>query len=384
MGPLAVLIPERLSSAKKNTITFKLGELFCGPGGLGLGAVNAKIKNDGLVYSIEHEWSSDYDSDSCSTYAQNISGHPRSVICQDVRTLKIEDLPYVDAFAYGFPCNDFSLVGKQRGFNGEFGPLYTYGLKVLNHFKPKFFLAENVGGIASANDGEAFKKILFDLENAGHGYNLTVHLYKAEEYGVPQTRHRMIIVGINKRLNLRFKVPAPTTPERSKTAREALENPPILPHILNQEFTRQSSLVVERLKYIKPGQNVWNAVLPKHLQLNVKSAKLSQIYKRLHPDLPAYTITGSGGGGTHGYHWKEPRALTNRERARIQTFPDNFVFSGSKESVRRQIGMAVPPKLSEQIFCAILKMFAGTDYPYVSPSWNGQSALFNNNAESVK
>lgn len=384
MGPLAALIPERLSSAEKSTITFKLGELFCGPGGLGLGAVNAKIKNDGIVYNIEHEWSSDYDTDSCNTYSHNISGHPGSVICQDVRTLKIEDLSYVDAFAYGFPCNDFSLIGKQRGFNGEFGPLYTYGLKVLNHFKPKFFLAENVGGIASANDGEAFKKILFDLEKAGYGYNLTVHLYKAEEYGVPQTRHRMIIVGIDKRLNLRFRVPAPEASLKPRSVREALENPPIPPYAHNQEFTRQSCLVVERLKHIKPGQNVWNADLPRHLKLNVKGAKLSQIYRRLHPDLPAYTITGSGGGGTHGYHWKEPRALTNRERARIQTFPDDFVFSGSKESVRRQIGMAVPPKLSEQIFCAILKMFAGIDYSYIPPSWDGQSELFNVNAEIIK
>ena len=100
----------------------------------------------------------------------------------------------------------------------------------------------------------------------------------------------------------------------------------------------------------------------------MKSAKLSQIYRRLHPDKPSYTITGSGGGGTHGYHWKEPRALTNRERARIQTFPDDFVFEGSKESVRKQIGMAVPVELSRQIFVAILRTFAGTKYPSVPSS----------------
>lgn len=384
MGTLAATITERTYPAVKTTSTFKLGELFCGPGGLGLGAVQSKIEKKGIIYNIEHEWASDYDPDSCQTYRHNISRHPDSVICQDVRVLKIEDLPHIDAFAYGFPCNDFSLVGKQKGFHGEFGPLYTYGIKVLNHFEPKFFLAENVGGIASANDGEAFKKILSDFEKAGCGYNLTVHLYKAEEYGIPQTRHRIIIVGIDKRMNLRFNVPAPTTAVIHKTAREALENPPIPPHAPNQEFTRQSCLVAERLKYIKPGQNVWNAALPEHLKLNVKGARLSQIYKRLHPDFPAYTITGSGGGGTHGYHWEEPRALTNRERARIQTFPDNFIFIGSKESVRRQIGMAVPPKLSEQIFCAILKSFAGIKYPSVDPSWDTQEMLFNVNTENLK
>ena len=88
--------------------------------------------------------------------------------------------------------------------------------------------------------------------------------------------------------------------------------------------TKQSATVVERLKLLKAGQNAWQPDLPKHLQLNVKGARLSNIYKRLLPDQPAYTVTGSGGGGTHMYHWEEPRALTNRERARLQTFPDNL------------------------------------------------------------
>ena len=101
--------------------------------------------------------------------------------------------------------------------------------------------------------------------------------------------------------------------------------------------------------------------------MNVKGAKISQIYKRLDPDKPAYTVTGSGGGGTHIYHWEEPRALTNRERARLQTFPDNYEFKGSKESVRKQIGMAVPCQGAKIIFEAILKTFAGIPYEYMDP-----------------
>jgi len=85
----------------------------------------------------------------------------------------------------------------------------------------------------------------------------------------------------------------------------------------------------------------------------------------LDPNKPSYTVTGSGGGGTHVYHWKENRALTNRERARLQTFPDNFIFEGSKESVRKQIGMAVPVKGAKIIFEAILKTFAGINYSNV-------------------
>lgn len=183
----------------------------------------------------------------------------------------------------------------------------------------------------------------------------------------------MIIVGIDKSLGYTFKVPAPFTVGKPVTIKQILIDKPLLDNATNNENTAQSKVVIERLKYIKPGENIWNTNLPDHLKLNVKSAKLSQIYKRLHPDKPSYTITGSGGGGTHGYHWSEPRALTNRERARIQTFPDDFIFCGSKESVRKQIGMAVPPEMAEIIFTAILKTFLDIKYPYVSSSYQNES-----------
>lgn len=359
---------------KVENLEFKLGELFSGPGGLALGAVSAKAKKGNKTYSIRHGWASDYDLDTGLTYTKNIcNGSSRSFFLSDVTKLNFSKLPKIDAFAYGFPCNDFSIVGEKKGIKGKFGPLYTYGLKVINQHKPKFFVAENVGGLSSSNEGKAFKKILSDLAKAGNGYNLTVHLYKAEQYGVPQTRHRIIIVGIDKKFGKTFKVPAPTTKDRPIPAREALQKIP--KDALNNERTKQSEIVIERLNLISPGQNIWQTDLPKRLQLNVKGAKLSQIYRRLHPDKPSYTITGSGGGGTHGYHWKEPRALTNRERARIQTFPDSFEFLGSKESVRKQIGMAVPVELSRIIFEAILKTFAGVDYPSVASSFNDFSKI---------
>jgi len=349
---------------EENKTIFKLGELFCGPGGLALGAKRARIKNGDHTYLVDHAWAVDYEKDSCDTYRNNIcADKPESVLCQDVRSLDITSLLPIDAFAYGFPCNDFSIVGERNGFRGNFGPLYKYGIDVLNTFKPKFFVAENVGGITSSNEGNSFKKILEDLENAGNKYDLTVHYYKLEEYGVPQARHRYIIVGIDKKLGVRYFPPKPTTLLKPITAKEALEIPPIPENSPNQELTKQSKTVIERLKHTKPWENAWTANLPIHLRLNVKGAKLSQIYRRLHPDKPSYTITGSGGGGTHGYHWWEPRALTNRERARLQTFPDNFKFEGSKESVRKQIGMAVPPKMSQIIFESVLKTLVGVSYP---------------------
>jgi DNA (cytosine-5)-methyltransferase 1 len=352
---------------KIKKVSLKLGEFFSGSGGIALGAKYAKVQNNGVGYNIEHAWANDYDQDTCDTYRKNICpDSPDSVICQDIKTLDITKLSPIDIFAFGFPCNDFSLVGEQKGFNGDFGPLYNYGVKLVNRLRPKFFVAENVGGLKSANEGQAFKQILHDLENAGEGYVLTPHLYKFEEYGVPQCRHRIIIVGVAKNLGLKFKVPAPTTANKFVTAFEAISNPPILEDSHNNELTSQSFTVVERLKYIKAGQNIWETDLPKHLQLNVKKARMSQIYKRLHPDKPAYTVTGSGGGGTHIYHWSENRALTNRERARLQTFPDDFIFEGSKESVRKQIGMAVPVKGAQVIFEALLKTFAGMPYNHIS------------------
>lgn len=342
---------------------FRLGELFCGPGGLALGAITARINNP--EYKIVHKWANDYDASTCETYRRNICPEDgESVICGDVRQLDIDALGEIDAFAFGFPCNDFSVVGEQKGFDGVFGPLYSYGVKVLKKYQPLWFLAENVGGLKSANEGKAFEKIKSDLIDAG--YRIYPNLYKFEEYGVPQARHRMIIVGIRNDLPYEFKIPS-TEPYKDCdiTCKTAIEVPPIPSYAANNEETKQSAVVVERLKHIKPGQNAFTANLPEELQLNVKGAKISQIYKRLDPSKPAYTVTGSGGGGTHIYHYEEPRALTNRERARLQTFPDDYVFEGSKESVRKQIGMAVPSKGARVIFEAILKTFAGEEYDYI-------------------
>ncbi len=349
---------------------FKIADLFCGPGGLSLGALNAEvIDKDGKVWGIDPVFACDIDKDACRTYAKNIhKGDLSKVVLAAVEDLDFNSIPYFDALAFGFPCNDFSVVGKQKGFKGKYGPLYTYGIKAINTHNPKWFIAENVRGLKSANEGNAFLKILDDMENAGAGYRLTVHLYKFEEYGVPQTRHRIVIVGIRKDLGLEFKVPAPVADGRFISAKEAIENPIILANAPNNEITVQSKIVTERLKHIPPGENAWYDGIPEHLKLNVKGARMSQIYKRLDPDKPSYTITGSGGGGTHVYHWSENRALTNRERARLQTFPDDFIFEGSKESVRKQIGMAVPPKAARIIFSAVLKTFAGISYDWVMPS----------------
>lgn len=353
-------------------LEFSLGELFCGPGGMALGAhLAAKVVKS---VSVSHAWANDYDQSTCDTYIRNIPGASiDTVFCQDVRTLNISELGAVDGFAFGFPCNDFSQVGQKKGVNGTFGPLYTYGVDILNKYSPKWFVAENVGGLSSSNEGSAFLTILSDLASAGKygGYDLVPHLYKFENYGLPQARHRILIVGIRKDLDVQFRVPSTDLYRHIDTsAKNALTNPRISDSVANNELTRQAPQVVERLMYIKPGQNAFNADIPAELQLNVKGAKISQIYRRLHPDKPSYTVTGSGGGGTHVYHYDEPRALTNRERARLQTFPDDFVFEGTKESVRKQIGMAVPVRGAQVVFEALFKTLSGKKYLSIESNMN--------------
>lgn len=356
---------------------FRNGELFSGPGGIALGAKLAGFTDkNGEKWGFTHTWANDFDKDTVETYKLNILHDPNAetVFCEDVSKFPIGNkdiLPDIDSLMFGFPCNDYSSVGKQKGLNGTYGPLYSYGVKVMRAYQPKVFIAENVGGLSSANEGQALIKIL--QEFAESGYHITPNLYKFEEYGIPQMRHRILIVGIRNDLyekGIHFHVPAPTTPnsEDQETAQQAIEEPPIHKDAPNNELPKTTKKVAERLSYIPEGENAWYLGIPENLRLHVRGAKLSSIYKRLNHNKPSYTVTGSGGGGTHMYHWKENRALTNRERARLQTFPDDFKFVGSKESVRKQIGMAVPPRGAKIILESVLKTFAGIDYESVKPT----------------
>jgi len=394
-------------------MNFKLGELFCGPGGLALGAGLARkiTAKNGENFSISHIWGVDKDKDAIDTYRLNVAKRfgGEAICCDALEFCKknILDYPRITALAFGFPCNDFSLVGQQKGVNGQYGELYKAGIEAINQMNPYWFIAENVSGIHSANQGEAFQTILKALKNAGtmdYGYNLTAHLYKFEYYGIPQYRHRFIIVGIRSNKHFTFKVPAPTHGDGRKpffTAGKALAE--IGADAPNTELTRQDTRIERRLKFTPPWKNAW--FLDELLKMNPKErldilqplpwykkefaglsdykicqmidearllctkARMSHIYKRLDKNRPSYTITGSGGGGTHVYHWEQHRALTNRERAKLQSFPDDFVFIGSKESVRKQIGMAVPPQGAKIIFEAILKTFARIDYDYVEANY---------------
>ncbi len=329
------------------TQNYRLGELFCGAGGMAFGAHIATLKKHGY----HHVWANDMDKDACDTLRHNVPIDPDYVFCNDVKDIAFDALPSIDGLVFGFPCNDFSMVGDRQGISGQFGGLYQWGIQGLKVLRPLFFVAENVSGLASSSND--LNVIITAMEKSG--YNVFQKTYHFEEYGVPQARKRIIIIGFRRDLGISDFIPAePVTKNKPISCRIALKD--ISEDAPNHEKTKQSTTVIERLKHIKPGENAFTADLPDHLKLSLKSgATISQIYKRLKPDEPSYTVTGSGGGGTHVYHWSENRGLTNRERARLQSFPDSFVFLGGKESVRRQIGMAVPPEGARHIFVAILK-----------------------------
>jgi DNA (cytosine-5)-methyltransferase 1 len=396
---------------------FKLGELFCGPGGMALGArlatAQSSLKGEG--FSIKHVWGVDRDPQAIETYNANDLGEgvqcdalDFSRNCEGCDHKVIGDFPFINALAFGFPCNDFSMVGKRKGTDGAFGNLYKAGVNAINYSNPTWFIAENVSGIHSANAGQAFQKILSELSDSGKGYDLTVNLYKFEDYGIPQYRHRYIIVGIRKDLGLTFRIPAPSHRDNHVTAEQALTKP-YEDKTTGRELTNQHERIVERLRFTPPWENAWyldtmlekmtkgarrdilenlpwrheffgvsDYMIEKRIglcRLHCTKARMSHIYRRLHPNKPSYTITGSGGGGTHVYHWEEHRALTNRERARLQGFPDDFEFIGKKEQVRKQIGMAVPPQGAKIIFEAILKTFAGIEYDWIEPTYSFKENL---------
>ncbi len=329
------------------------GELFCGAGGMALGLKLAGFRP---------VWALDADLDACATYRNMIGPH--------VHHCKVEDFDFeaqerCGGLAFGFPCNDFSMVGARQGTSGYFGGLYRYAKKAIETICPDWFIAENVPGLLS-NGGH---DIMREFAEAGPGYNLAIHLFRFEEYGVPQRRWRVIGVGTRADLNLSYLPPIPTHLSKPVSAREAFEKDggvELAKH--NNEMPCHTERVVRMLEHIPPGENCWHEDVPQELRLNVAKVRMSLIYRRLHPDLPSYTVVGSGGGGTHSYHYSYPRALTNRERARLQSFPDNFIFEGRPTAVRKQIGMAVPPLGAKIIGEALMATLRKKPYEAVIPS----------------
>ena len=267
-------------------------------------------------------------------------------------------IPDCDLVLGGFPCQDFSIIWKQPGLNGKRGGLFRHFAEFVDAKKPKAFVAENVKGLLTANGGKAIDTIIKDFESIAPGYVVKPHLYNFAEYGVPQFRERVLFVGVRIDTGFRFVHPKPTHgPKADKpyvTAGEALIGVEEVPW--NNEMIHIKDKTRHMLELIPEGGNFTD--IPKDSPYYVKGM-ISHVYRRLKLDEPSKTIIAAGGGGTWGYHYPEPRPLTNRERARLQSFPDDFIFVGSITEVRRQIGNAVPPEGVRAVAKRLFPLFSG-------------------------
>ena len=328
-----------MKNKKLNKQPPKLLSLFAGCGGMDLGAELAGGKTI---------WANEFNIWASKTYRKNFKN--THLIDKSIEDVNLNsELPRkgeIDVVLGGFPCQDFSMIWKRPGLQGSRGNLYTYFVDIVSRLQPKAFVAENVKGLLSANNGKAIDQIISDFSECG--YEITTNIYNFADYGAPQLRERVLIIGIRKDIGLKFEKPLPTHANISKYKllglKKHISSEAALKGVENIKYNNEHQNIMpktrELLSLIPPGGNF--SSIPKDHPNYVKGM-ISHVYRRLDPNLPSTTIIAGGGGGTWGYHFKEPRPLTNRERARLFGFPDDFIFEGSITEVRRQIGNAVPP-----------------------------------------
>lgn len=337
--------------SKSNSYIPTIVSTFSGCGGLDLGFHDCGYKT---------VWANDFSEWAVKTFKENLGD---VIVYGDITNIDpFSDLsiPECDLVLGGFPCQDFSVIWKQPGLQGKRGGLYRNFLEFVSAKKPKAFVAENVKGLLTANKQKAIDTIIRDFENIEPGYVVKPHLYNFAQYGVPQFRERVLIVGVRVDTGFDFKHPKPThgpdTDTPYVTSGDAIKGVHLVEH--NNEKINQLEKTTKMLELIPEGGNFSD--IPKDSPYYVKGM-ISHVYRRLKLDEPAKTIIAAGGGGTWGYHYPEPRALTNRERARLQSFPDDFIFYGSVAEVRRQIGNAVPPAGVHSLAQRLKPLFSG-DY----------------------
>ncbi len=323
--------------------------IFTGCGGLDLG-----FHQEGY----QTVWANDFAEWAVESFRANFGDVIHLKDITKINPYEDKSIPECDIVLGGFPCQDFSIIWKQPGLNGTRGGLFRHFAEFIDAKKPKAFVAENVKGLLTANGGKAMETIIKDFESIAPGYVVKPHLYNFAEYGVPQFRERVLFVGVRKDTGFNFVHPLPTHGPKVNapyyTAGEALVGVESVPH--NNEIINIKEKTRQMLELIPEGGNFTD--VPKESSLYVKGM-ISHVYRRIKRDEPAKTIIAAGGGGTWGYHYPEPRALTNRERARLQSFPDDFVFKGSITEVRRQIGNAVPPQGVRLVARRLRPLFTG-------------------------
>lgn len=340
----------------------KIIDLFCGCGGLSLGFEKAGFE---IALAIDM-WN-----DAVKTYNYN---HKNKVAeCKDIHELddeflkKFSQKENIVGVIGGPPCQGYSTVGT-RDINDPRNHLYLQYCRVVEAVKPVFFVIENVRGLLTLNNGMFRDDIINRFEKLG--YKITYKLVNASDYGVPQNRQRVFFVGIK---DVLFEFPKQK--DFKVSTYDALSDLPLLDDlkeyhetysyvsepvneyqrlmrkssdiIINHNFTNHTEQTKEIIGMIKDGGKISD--LPEEYW---GIRKYNKAFQRMNSQLPSNTIDT---GHRNYFHYKENRVPSVRESARIQSFPDHFIFKGSKTSQYKQVGNAVPPLLAMEIAKQIKK-----------------------------
>lgn len=335
-----------MSDIKKKTVL----DLFSGCGGMSLGFEQAGFE---IKLGIDN-WN-----DALLTFKKN---HKNSNILEDDLSLLEPSeigIDSIDVIIGGPPCQGFSIAGK-RIVDDERNDLYKSFVRFVDYFKPKAFVMENVPNILSMGNGAVKSKIINDF--VGLGYSVNCQMLMSSDYGVPQNRKRAFFVGIKNNENFEF---PKLIDERKITSKEAISDLPDvsiadgakypLPpnsnyqkevrnaskYLFNHQLTEHKEKTVKIISLVPDGGNYKN--LPEHLK---ETRKVNIAWTRLNSQKPSFTIDT---GHRHHFHYRFNRVPTVRESARIQSFPDDFIFLGSKTSQYKQVGNAVPPLLAKSL-----------------------------------
>ena len=277
-------------------------------------------------------WANDNYTDAAQTYERNLA-HP--VDTRDISEVPSDDIPACDIVIGGFPCQGFSVANWTRSYSDPRNALYLEMVRVVEDKQPRYFIGENVKGLLSLNKGAAISRIVQDFARAG--YSVRYSVLNSADYGVPQLRQRLIILGT--RSDVADQPPFPPPPTHADPGRSKLAG------------LKPWRCAGEALKHF-PDPADGNAV-PNHQHSRYKLRFNGHLGHRVvHPDRPAPTVTGRGddkGGVVVLHHPNNRRRMTARELAAIQSFPDDFVFCGTTTSAYRQIANALPPILARPI-----------------------------------
>ncbi|MHB8779637.1 MAG: DNA cytosine methyltransferase, partial [Anaerolineales bacterium] len=283
--------------------TISVVSLFSGCGGMDLGF------SGGFEFLGKHYpktpfdiiWANDLNSAACRTYKKNIGEH---IVEGDIWKAMEEMPTEADIVIGGFPCQDISINGKGAGVDGKRSGLYRAMVEIVSKIRPKVFVAENVKGLLMKHNEKSLKQILADFR--GLGYDVTYHLYNAANYGVPQTRERVFIVGT--RPDVKKFSPPPPVSDKPITSQEAIGD-------------------LEAVEQNTDFNHIWS--------LANKSS--DQGNRKLKANRPGYTIRAECHGNIQ-FHYALPRRISMREAARFQSFPDTFIFDSKLRETERQVG----------------------------------------------